>query len=127
VTPDSGMTNVKPPVNSPSWVLQSNGLKTWDVVQGTGTPVAPGETITIFYTGWLTNGTVFDSKRSPDNPAQFSLTSLIQGWQQGIPTMKNGGIRRLYVPAALAYGGNGQGSVPPNSDLIFEIKLISHP
>ena len=79
------------------------------------------------HTGTLMNGTKFDSRRSPAAPATFSLSGLIQGWQQGIPGMKPGGIRRLFVPAALGYGAAGSGStVPANADLVFEIKLISH-
>ena len=62
------------------------GLKSWDVVVGTGTPVAAGDSITIFYTGWLaSNGTKFDSRRSPATPITFSLNGLIQGWQQMFP------------------------------------------
>jgi hypothetical protein len=126
---DAGMTNTMPDPNAPNWVpLGAAGLKTWDVVQGTGTPVAAGATITVFYTGWLaSNGTQFDARRSPAAPATFALTGLIQGWQQGIPGMKPGGIRRLFIPAALAYGAAGHPpSVPANADLVFEIKLISH-
>ena len=124
---DSGMTNTLPDVNSSSWVTQASGLKTWDVTVGTGTPVASGQSITVFYTGWLLNGTVFDSKRSPSAPATFALSGLIQGWQQGIVGMQPGGIRRLYVPAALGYGANGSPpTIPANADLVFEIKLISH-
>lgn len=126
-TTDSGMTNALPDVNSPNWVTRANGLKTWDVVTGTGDPVATGDSITIFYTGWLLNGQVFDSRRSPSPAITFSLASLIQGWQQGIPGMKPGGIRRLYIPAALAYGANGSPpSIPANADIVFEIKVISH-
>ena len=126
--PDSGMSGIMPPVNSPSWVTQANGLKTWDVRTGSGDLVVAGDSVTVFYTGWLTNGTSFDSQRSPENPATFTLTNpgVIQGWVQGIPGMQNGGIRRLYIPAALAYGSTGQGNVPPNADLIFEVKMISH-
>jgi FKBP-type peptidyl-prolyl cis-trans isomerase FkpA len=125
---DAGMTNVMPPANSPSWVTQANGLRTWDVVQGTGDPVAAGDSITVFYSGWLvSNGTRFDARRSPSPPATFSLNGLIQGWQQGIPGMRPGGIRRLFVPAALGYGATGSPpNIPPNADLIFEIKMISH-
>ena len=124
--PDAGMTNKIPPANSPAWITQANGIKIWDVKTGTGTPIAATGSLTAFYTGWLTNGTVFDSKRSPASPASFSLSGVIQGWQLGIPGMQNGGIRRLYIPAALAYGSAGQGNVPPNSDLIFEVKMMTH-
>jgi hypothetical protein len=126
---DAGMTNTMPDPNAPNWVaVGTQGLKSWDVVAGSGTPVAAGQSITVFYTGWLaSNGTKFDSRRSPAAPATFALSGLIQGWQQGIPGMKPGGIRRLLVPAALGYGATGSGStVPPNADLVFEIKLISH-
>jgi hypothetical protein len=126
---DAGMTNVMPDPNDPNWVaLGAAGLKTWDVVQGSGTPVAAGDSITVFYTGWLaSNGTQFDSRRSPAAPVAFQLNGLIQGWQQGIPGMKPGGIRRLFVPAALGYGAAGSPpNVPANADLVFEIKLISH-
>jgi FKBP-type peptidyl-prolyl cis-trans isomerase len=124
---DAGMTNTLPDINDPHWVTGANGLKTWDITVGTGTPVAAGQSITVFYTGWLLNGTVFDSKRSPATPATFALSGLIQGWQQGIVGMKPGGIRRLYVPSALGYGPNGSPpTIPANADLVFEIKLVSH-
>ena len=123
---DAGMTNVLPNVNAPQWQDQGNGLKIWDIKTGTGPIVAAGSNIKIFYTGWLLNGTIFDSRRSPQAPIDFDLDGLIQGWQQGIPGMRAGGIRRLYIPSALAYGANGSPpSVPPNSDLVFEIKMIS--
>ena len=126
---DAGMTNTMPDPNATNWVaVGSQGLKTWDVVVGSGTPVAAGQSITVFYTGWLaSNGTKFDSRRSPSPPATFALSGLIQGWQQGIPGMKPGGIRRLFVPAALGYGAAGSPpNIPANADLVFEIKLISH-
>jgi hypothetical protein len=124
---DAGMTNTMPDVNSSSWVTGANGLKTWDITQGTGTPVAAGDKITVFYTGWLaSNGTKFDSRRSPSTPADFTLANLIQGWQQGIVGMKPGGIRRLFVPSAIGYGANGSPpNIPANADLVFEIKLVS--
>jgi hypothetical protein len=125
---DSGMTNTMPNINAPQWVLQQNGLKTWDIVTGTGDAVVAGDSITVFYTGWLaSNGTVFDSRRSPADPVPFQLNNLIEGWKQGIPGMQNGGIRRLFVPAALGYGAAGSPpNVPPDADLVFEIKMISH-
>jgi hypothetical protein len=126
---DAGMTNTMPDPNSPSFVQQgTQGLKVWDVVTGTGAPVAAGDTISVFYSGWLaSNGTKFDSRRSPASPATFALSGLIQGWQQGVPGMKPGGIRRLFVPAALGYGATGSPpNIPGNADLVFEIKLISH-
>lgn len=124
---DAGMVNTMPDANSASWVTGANGLKTWNTVTGSGTPVTAGQHITIFYTGWLaSNGTQFDSRRSPLPPIEFDLDGLIEGWKQGIPGMMPGGIRRLYVPAALGYGAAGSPpNIPANADLIFEIKLIS--
>jgi len=132
---DAGMVSTIPDVNSPSWVNQQNGLKTWDVKVGTGEAVGTGDRVTIFYTGWLLNGTVFDSKRvgsTPPGPIEFDLDNLIEGWKQGIPGMQPGGIRRLYVPFQLAYGDAGKPAtppgvtIPPQADLVFEIKLVSH-
>jgi FKBP-type peptidyl-prolyl cis-trans isomerase FkpA len=127
---DAGMTNTRPNLNSPNFVDQGNGLKIWDVKVGTGREVAAGSNIRLFYTGWLTDAgaTVFDSNRSPKQPVNFDLEGLIQGWQQGIPGMRVGGIRRLYIPAALAYGAEGRPNatppIPPNADLVFEIKIV---
>jgi FKBP-type peptidyl-prolyl cis-trans isomerase FkpA len=126
---DAGMTSTMPDPNASNWVaLGAQGLKTWDIQTGAGDPVQAGDSITVFYSGWLaSNGTQFDSRRSPSAPATFVLNNLIQGWQQGIVGMRPGGIRRLFVPAALGYGANGSPpNIPPNADLVFEIKLISH-
>jgi hypothetical protein len=127
---DAGMTNTRPNLNSPKWEVQESGLKIWDVQVGTGKEVAAGSTIKLFYTGWLTDedATVFDKNRSPKPPVEFDLEDLIQGWQQGIPGMRVGGIRRLYIPAELAYGAAGRPNadppIPPNADLVFEIKIV---
>jgi hypothetical protein len=126
VTDDSGMVNSLPPLDSTSWQTKSDGLKTWDVQVGSGTAVTSGSTIQVYYTGWLTNGTKFDSARSPASPATFQLSKLIPGWQEGLIGMQPGGIRRLYVPYALGYGVSGSGTtIPPYSDLVFELKLVS--
>ena len=77
-------------------------------------------TISVKYTGRLTNGTVFDSS----NGATFSLSQLIVGWQQGIPYIGKGGKITLYLPPSLAYGSSSSGSIPANSILIFDIELI---
>jgi FKBP-type peptidyl-prolyl cis-trans isomerase len=124
---NSGMTATMPAVTDSHWVAGANGLKTWDVVTGSGTPVAAADKISVFYTGWLaSNGTSFDSRRSPSASADFTLTNLIQGWQKGLIGMKPGGIRRLSIPAALGYGATGSPpKVPANADLVFEIKLVS--
>jgi FKBP-type peptidyl-prolyl cis-trans isomerase len=132
---DNGMVDTMPDINSPSWQLQANGLKIWDVVQGNGAPFAAGDIGRVFYSGWLaSNGNLFDDGRPPDEPFRFALSpttiggasGVIQGWVQGLAGMEPGGIRRLYIPAALAYGDQSRTGIPPNSDLVFEVKLISH-
>lgn len=101
-------------------------LRWEDEVVGEGAEVQPGDTVTIHYVGALNeNGTIFDSSVSRGEPATFPLDNLIQGWQEGIPGMKVGGKRRLFIPSALGYGESGSGSnIPPNSDLIFDIELF---
>jgi hypothetical protein len=122
---DAGMTNTLPDVNATNWVPTGTGLKVWDIQTGTGTPVVSASNITIFYTGWLTNGTVFDSRRSPSSPITFPLANLIQGWKEGLLGMRPGGIRRLLIPPELGYGQAGSPpNIPPNATLVFEIKLI---
>ncbi|MDB5307612.1 MAG: Peptidyl-prolyl cis-trans isomerase [Gemmataceae bacterium] len=114
----------------PAWQTLFNGVRFWDVSQGTGAPVKAGDHITVNYTGYLTNGTVFDSSFSRNQPlsATLDLTSLIAGWVTGIPGMKPGGVRRLDIPPQFAYGSKGQGStIPPNAELVFDITLISSP
>jgi hypothetical protein len=127
VTDDSGMTNTRPDPNDPNWKAMADGLKVWDTRTGQGAAVAANADIEVYYTGWLvSNGNVFDSRRSPSDPAAFNLARLIKGWQEGLPGMTPGGIRRLYVPAALGYGASGSPpSIPGNADLIFELKLVS--
>ena len=86
------------------------GAKGLGRATGTGPAVTSASTLGVFYTGWLTNGTVFDSSRTDDSPSSFALSGLIQGWKQGLIGMQLGGIRRLYVPAALGYGSAGRGA-----------------
>jgi hypothetical protein len=128
---DSGMSDTLPSLTASEWRTTESGLRIWDVVEGTGEAAVAGGNVTTHYTGWLTNGTVFDSSRTnlatrpgvTGEPIEFSLNGVIEGWQEGIPGMKVGGIRRLFVPSALGYGPAGQGNIPPNADLVFEIKL----
>lgn len=120
----SGLSDTLPPVDSPAWQTQANGLKIWDVTEGTGEVAQTGDTVTIHYRGWLLDGTSFDSSENRGQPSTFPLGNLIQGWQLGIPGMKEGGTRRLYIPSDLAYGAAGRTNIPPNSDLVFEIQLI---
>jgi FKBP-type peptidyl-prolyl cis-trans isomerase len=96
-----------------------------DVVVGTGVEVKPGDTITAHYTGALaSDGTIFQSSLDTGQPFTSPLSGLIQGWQEGIPGMKEGGKRRLYIPAEKAYGATERTGIPANSDLVFDIELI---
>jgi FKBP-type peptidyl-prolyl cis-trans isomerase len=101
-------------------------LQVTDEVVGSGTEAKEGSTISVKYTGTLTDGTVFDSTdKHGGQPVTFQLAKgqLIDGWVQGIPGMKVGGKRKLVIPPDLGYGSRGQASIPPNSTLIFEIEL----
>ncbi len=100
------------------------GLKMRDLKEGSGDPVQPGAHVTVNYTGWLTNGQVFDSSHKKGQPANFSLNGVVKGWTMGIPGMKPGGIRKLVIPPALGYGSQDKGDIPPNSTLIFEVELV---
>lgn len=104
-----------------------SSLQSTDEVVGTGATAQVGSTITVKYTGTLTDGTVFDSTdKQGGQPATFQLNkgSLIDGWVQGIPGMKVGGKRKLVIPPSLGYGAQSVGSIPPNSTLVFEIELV---
>lgn len=102
-----------------------NGLVIEELRLGEGAEAKPGATVTINYHGTLKDGgTMFDTTRGKQ-PSTFPLNRLIKGWQQGVPGMKPGGIRRLTIPFALAYGEAGRPPViPPKSDLVFIIELI---
>ncbi|MFM8275022.1 MAG: FKBP-type peptidyl-prolyl cis-trans isomerase [Gemmata sp.] len=115
-----------PPVDAAEWTKQASGLEVWDAKAGAGDAVKHGATVTVHYTGWLTNGKMFDSSVERGQTISFSLNQVIKGWQEGIPGMKPGGVRRLKIPANLGYGAAGAGrQIPPNSVLIFEVELIS--
>lgn len=110
-----------------------DGLKYVDIKVGTGTAVTDGKSLVVNYTGWLaTTCQKFDSSYdshggTPAAPVPLTLATgqLIQGWVEGIPGMKPGGIRRLYIPAKLGYGNQAQGPIPANTDLVFDVQLIS--
>lgn len=117
-----------PPVRTPPQVLYS--LRYVDITTGTGVLVPPQKFYTVRYTGWLTDGTKFDS--SFDHPGQEPITfsagahRVIPGWDTGFTGMRVGGKRRLYIPYQLAYGEAGrEGAIPPKADLIFDIELVS--
>lgn len=104
-----------------------NELQVIDTVEGSGDTVQPGATITAHYTGALCkDGTIFQSSHDMGRPITFPLDGVIAGWGEGVPGMKVGGTRRLIIPAAKAYGSQSPSpSIPPNSDLVFDIELVS--
>jgi peptidylprolyl isomerase len=105
----------------------SNELQIIDIVVGEGKEAVKGALITSHYTGWLDNGTKFDSSHDRNQPFQCVIGTgrVIQGWDQGIMGMKVGGKRKLIVPSHLAYGERNMGSlIPANSNLTFEIELL---
>ena len=109
--------------------LADNGLTAQSTAQGlyyiidnpgTGDHPTVSSTVTVRYTGKLLNGSVFDS-----GTISYSLSGLIEGWQIGIPLFGVGGSGTLFIPSGLAYGTTGQGSIAPNTVLIFDMELIS--
>ncbi len=102
-------------------------LQIIDLVEGTGDVVPENATITAHYTGALCkDGTIFQSSHDFGDPISFGLNQVIAGWTKGVPGMKVGGTRRLVIPSALAYGSaRAASNIPPNSDLVFDIELVS--
>jgi len=104
----------------------ASGLYTQDRVVGTGAEASAGKTVSVHYTGWLPDGTQFDSSRG-QAPIEFVLGAhrVIAGWDEGLVGMKVGGQRRLVIPSDLGYGEDGYpGAIPPNSVLIFDTELM---
>jgi FKBP-type peptidyl-prolyl cis-trans isomerase len=102
-------------------------LQIIDVMEGTGDTVPENATITAHYTGALCkDGTIFQSSHDFGKPVAFGLNQVIAGWTKGVPGMKVGGVRRLIIPSAMAYGSvRAAANIPPNSDLVFDIELVS--
>ena len=110
-----------------SEVTTDSGLKYEDTVVGEGAEAAAGQQVSVHYTGLLENGSKFDSSKDRNEPFEFRLGAgqVIRGWDEGVAGMKEGGERKLTIPAELGYGASGAGGViPPNAVLIFDVELI---
>jgi FKBP-type peptidyl-prolyl cis-trans isomerase len=102
-------------------------LEITDIVVGTGAEAKTGANVSVHYTGWLTNGSKFDSSVDRNEPFKFKLGGgqVIKGWDQGVVGMKVGGKRKLLIPPSMGYGARGfPGAIPPNSTLVFEVELL---
>lgn len=106
--------------------LDGEQLVIEDLTVGNGAEAKVGDKVTVHYTGALTDGTKFDSSLDRGEPFVFTVGAgqVIKGWDQGIPGMKEGGKRKLYIAPSLAYGETAVGSIPANSALIFEVELL---
>jgi FKBP-type peptidyl-prolyl cis-trans isomerase FkpA len=110
-----------------SQTTTASGLVIEEVLVGEGAEARAGQMVSVHYTGWLTDGTKFDSSKDRNEPFEFPLGArhVIAGWDEGVQGMKIGGTRKLTIPAALGYGARGAGGViPPNATLVFEVELL---
>ncbi|WP_243317696.1 FKBP-type peptidyl-prolyl cis-trans isomerase [Geothrix paludis] len=121
----------RPKVKAPALVTTASGLKYVDTKVGTGAAPQRGQRCLVHYTGWLSDhgkkGKKFDSSVDRGEPLAIPIGvgRVIKGWDEGLMTMKVGGKRTLYIPAALGYGARGAGGdIPPNADLIFDVELL---
>jgi peptidylprolyl isomerase len=126
------MLNVVEPVlmtevDEADYTVTESGLKYYDLVEGDGETPAEGSTVVVHYTGWLEDGTKFDSSLDRGQPFNFTLGQgqVIPGWDEGVASMKVGGKRQLVIPPELGYGEAGAGAtIPPNATLVFEVELL---
>ena len=114
-------------VDEDDYTTTDSGLMYYDIEEGDGPAPEAGQTVIVHYTGWLEDGTTFDSSFNRGQPAQFPIGvgQVIAGWDEGLLSMNVGGKRQLVIPAELGYGEAGAGDIiPPNAVLIFEIELV---
>ena len=115
-------------VNEEDMTTTPSGLRFQDVAEGDGAEARAGDTVSVHYSGWLTDGSPFDSSRDRGTPLTFQLGAgrVIAGWDEGVAGMKVGGSRKLIIPAQLGYGTRGAPPViPPNATLVFDVELLS--
>lgn len=110
---------------APGWVTQPSCLLTYDVVVGKGAqPKSRLSTVRVHYTGYLLDGTKFDSSVDRGKAFDTRLSQVVPGWTEGLLGMKAGGKRKLVIPAYLGYGNKGQGPIPANATLVFDVELL---
>ncbi|MBZ0104914.1 MAG: FKBP-type peptidyl-prolyl cis-trans isomerase [Sulfuricella denitrificans] len=105
----------------------ASGLTYEDIATGEGAEATAGRMVSVHYTGYLTDGSKFDSSKDRNDPFSFPLGAghVIKGWDEGVQGMKEGGTRKLTIPPQLGYGARGAGGViPPNATLVFEVELL---
>ncbi len=122
-----GTPPASPPPVEGQPVTTASGLQYIDIAPGAGGTAVNGDKLAVNYTGWLqSDGTMFDSSIDNTEPFSFVLGagSVIKGWDEGMATMQKGGKRRLIIPPELAYGASGQGTIPPNATLIFDVEVV---
>lgn len=128
-TTSAGLSATIPDITTPDFITQPSGVQIANVREGQGAPLGANDNFLAYYTGWLKDtGVQFDTNRANSSPTPFS--SVIPGFREGVTGMKPGGIRRIVIPSALGYGANGTKDqngnqvIPPNADLVFEIKVV---
>lgn len=123
----SSTTNTDQGESDLETITTDSGLQYQDLVVGSGAAAKPGDIVSVHYTGWLEDGTKFDSSLDRNTPFEFQLGArqVIAGWDEGVAGMQVGGKRKLIIPAELGYGSRGAGNViPANATILFEVELL---
>jgi FKBP-type peptidyl-prolyl cis-trans isomerase len=124
--PSSATSDGPAKVDEKQYKTTASGLKYAVLAPGSGAEAKDGDNVHVHYSGWLENGTKFDSSVDRGEPIAFPLGQgmVIKGWDEGVKGMKIGEKRQLRIPSDLGYGPSGQGPIPPNATLIFDVELV---